>query len=126
MDHNRRTLKLNYSEYRLAELIWEKEPINSTELVKISGECLGWKKATVYTILRKLCEKGIVINHNAIVTSTIKKEQVQQIASEEFMERTFNNSVPIFLASFLKDKKLCKDEVEEINKIIKEALDEQS
>lgn len=88
--------------YRFAEIIWETEPINSTVLVKLAGEKLGWKKATVYTVLRKLCEKGIMKNEAATVTSLIPKEEIQRNASIDFMEKNFHNSIPAFLAAFLK------------------------
>lgn len=112
-------------EYRFAEIIWEKEPINSTELVKLAGERLGWKKATVYTVLRKLCEKGIMKNEAATVTSLVPKEELQRNASIDFMQKNFHNSIPAFLSAFLKDRKLSYGEAEEIQKLIKEASDEE-
>lgn len=118
--------KLADGEYHFAELIWENEPINSTALVKLAGEKLGWKKPTVYTVLRKLCEKGIMKNENAVVVSMIPKEQIQQVASEEFMERNFHNSIPAFLNAFLKNRTLRKDEIEEIQHLIREAEHENS
>ncbi len=110
-------------EYRFAEIIWESEPVNSTELVRLAGEKLGWKKATVYTVLRKLCEKGIMQNVEATVTSLIPKEEIQRNASIDFMEKNFHNSIPAFLAAFLKDKKLTQKEAQEIQQLIKEASD---
>lgn len=110
-------------EYRFAEIIWESEPVNSTELVRLAGEKLGWKKATVYTVLRKLCEKGIMQNIDATVTSLIPKEEIQRNASIDFMEKNFHNSIPAFLAAFLKDKKLTQKEAQEIQQLIKEASD---
>lgn len=113
--------KLADGEYKFANLVWDYEPINSTDLVKISYEKLGWKKATTYTVLRKLCERGILSNENATVTALIKKEQVQKYESEVLLEKSFNNSLPAFLTTFLKDKKLSKKEAEEIKKMIEEA-----
>ncbi len=110
-------------EYRFSEIIWESEPVNSTELVRLAGEKLGWKKATVYTVLRKLCEKGIMQNVEATVTSLIPKEEIQRNASIDFMEKNFHNSIPAFLAAFLKDKKLTQKEAQEIQQLIKEASD---
>lgn len=110
-------------EYRFAEIIWESEPVNSTELVRLAGEKLGWKKATVYTVLRKLCEKGIMQNVGATVTSLMPKEEIQRNASIDFMEKNFHNSIPAFLAAFLKDKKLTQKEAQEIQQLIKEASD---
>lgn len=114
-------LKLADGEYRFADLVWENEPINSTKLVKISEEKLGWKKATTYTVLRKLCERGILQNENATVTAIVKKEQVQKYESETLLEKSFDNSLPLFLAAFLKDRKLTTKEAEEIKRMIEEA-----
>lgn len=113
--------KLADGEYKFVSLIWENEPINSTALVKLSFEKLGWKKATTYTVLRKLCEKGILSNDNATVTSLVKKEEVQKFESEILLEKNFGNSLPAFLAAFLKDKKLSKKEAEEIREMIEKA-----
>lgn len=113
--------KLAYGEYRFADLVWKHEPINSTKLVKLSEERLGWKKATTYTVLRKLCERGILKNEEATVTSLVKKEQIQKYESEALLEKSFDNSLPLFLASFLKDKKLSGKEAEQIKKLIEEA-----
>ncbi|MDD5936641.1 MAG: BlaI/MecI/CopY family transcriptional regulator [Clostridiales bacterium] len=108
-------------EYHFAEIIWENEPINSTALVKLANEKLGWKKPTAYTVLRKLCEKGIMKNENAIVTSVIPREKIQQSATIEFMSRNFHNSVPAFLAAFLKHKSLKQEEIKEIQQMLMEA-----
>lgn len=105
-------------EYRFAELVWEHEPVNSTALVKLSQERLGWKKATTYTVLRKLCEKGILKNENATVTALVKREEVQKWESEALLEKSFHNSLPAFVAAFLKDKKLTEDEAEELKQMI--------
>jgi BlaI family penicillinase repressor len=113
--------KLADGEYKFVSLIWESEPINSTALVKLSLEQLGWKKATTYTVLRKLCEKGILSNENATVTSLVKKEEIQKFESEVLLEKNFGNSLPAFLAAFLKDKKLSKKEAEEIREMIEKA-----
>lgn len=114
-------LTLADGEYRFAELIWDHEPINSTRLVRLAGEKLGWKKATVYTVLRKLCDKGIMQNENATVTSLMAREEIQRYASIHFMEKNFHNSIPAFLNAFLKDKKLDEREAEEIQRLIRRA-----
>lgn len=126
MNQEKELITLADGEYRFAEIIWENEPVNSTELVKLSGERLGWKKATVYTVLRKLCERGIMQNQNATVTSLIPKEEIQRNASIDFMEKNFHNSIPAFLAAFLKDRKLDQKEAEEIQKLIEEAANGKS
>lgn len=103
-------------EYRFAELVWDNEPINSTMLIRLAQESLGWKKATSYTVLRKLCEKGILKNENATVTARIKKDAVCRQESEYLLHRSFGNSLPAFVASFLQDKKLTRQEAEELKR----------
>lgn len=110
--------KIADGEYRFAQLVWEQEPINSTALVKLSQERLGWKKATTYTVLRKLCEKGILKNENATVTSLVKQEEVQKQESEALLQKSFGNSLPAFVAAFLKGKKLTEAEAEELKQMI--------
>lgn len=113
--------KIADGEYRFAELVWENEPINSTALVKLSLERLGWKKATTYTVLRKLCEKGILQNENATVTALVKKQEVQKQESEALLKKSFGNSLPAFVAAFLRDRKLTEEEAEELKRMIEEA-----
>ncbi len=115
--------KLFDAEYKFLDIIWELEPINSTELCKICLDKLGWKKPTTYTMLRKLVEKNILKNEKAMVSSLIKREEIQRYESERLLEKNFDNSLPSFVAAFLKDKKLSKKEAEEIEKLIKEATE---
>lgn len=113
--------KLFDAEFRLLDIIWELEPINSTELTKECLLRLGWKKPTTYTVLRKLSGRGILRNENATVTALVKREQVQKYESEALLEKSFDNSLPAFLAAFLQDKKISKQEAEKIKKMIEEA-----
>ncbi len=113
--------KLFDAEYKFLDIIWDLEPVNSTELSKVCFQKLGWKKSTTYTMIRKLSERGILKNENATVISLINKEQVQKHESETLLEKSFDNSLPTFIAAFLKDKKLSKKEAEEIKKMIEEA-----
>lgn len=113
--------KLFDAEYKLLDIVWELEPINSTELTKVCKQKLGWKKPTTYTMIRKLSMRGILKNENATVTALIKREQVQKYESELLLKKSFGNSLPAFLASFLQDKKLSKQDAEKINKMIVEA-----
>jgi len=113
--------KIFDAESKFLDIIWELEPINSTELTKVCFEKLGWKKSTTYTMIRKLAGRGILINENAIVSALIKKEQIQKYESETLLEKSFDNSLPTFIASFLKDKKLSRIDAEEIKKMIEEA-----
>ena len=105
---------------QFAEIVWEKEPIGSGELVKICDKEFGWKKSTTYTVLKKLCEKGIFQNMEGVVTSIITKADFYAATSEQFVEETFGGSFPAFIAAFTSGKKLTEQEVEEIQKMIDE------
>lgn len=111
-------LSLCESEYRFAAIVWENEPIGSGELVKLCNEKLGWKKSTTYTVLKKLCEKRILKNEKAIVSAIVKQEQVQKFESEQFLDKTFNGSLPQFITSFMSDKKLSKAEADALKELI--------
>ena len=110
--------KIFESEYRFCLLLWDNEPVNSTQLVSLCKEQLGWSKATTYTVIRRLAERGVVQNENAIVTSLISKEEAQKARLEEMMEETFEGSMPAFLAAFSKSKRLTKSEVEQLQAMI--------
>lgn len=113
--------KLYDAEYKFTCLIWDNEPINSTELVKLSQAVLGWKKSTTYTVLRKLCNRGILKNEDAMVTSIIKKEDAQKYESQMVVDKSFNGSLPQFLTAFLGGKGISNEEAEELKRIIEEA-----
>ena len=107
-------------ESKFADIIWENEPISSTELSKRSEEILKWKKSTTYTVLKRLCDKGIFLNNKGTVTSLISKQEFYSLQSEKFVEETFEGSLPAFLAAFSKRKKLSADEVAQLRKMIDE------
>lgn len=113
-------LKLCDSDYRFMQIVWANAPIGSGRLVELCGKKLGWKKSTTYTTIKKLCEKGYIINENATVTVLIPKEKVQAVESDYFVERTFEGSLPKFIASFLGSKKITDKEAEEIKRLIDE------
>jgi BlaI family penicillinase repressor len=113
--------KLFDAEYRFMSIVWELEPVNSTQLCRVCQERLGWKKPTTYTVLRKLGERGLVRNQNAVVTALVKREQVQQYESQAVVEKSFGGSLPGFLTAFLGKRKLSKEEAEELKRIIEEA-----
>lgn len=114
--------KLFDAEFKFVSIIWDEEPVNSTELSKICLHRLGWKKSTTYNMIRKLEDRGILRNEKAMVTALVKREQVQQYESETLIEKNFEGSLPIFLAAFLQDKKLSKKEAKEIQRMIEEAV----
>lgn len=111
-------LKLCESDYRFMSVVWDNEPVASGQLVQLCQEQLGWKKATTYTTLKKLSEKGFAQNVDTIVTSLIPREEVQAYASEHFVEHTFKGSLPGFLVSFLGDKTISEEEAAELKRLI--------
>lgn len=114
MDDNR----LGAIEARFADLIWGHEPVASGELVKLCQQELGWKKPTTYTVLRRLCERGLFQNENSVVTSCISRQEFYARQSEKFVEETFDGSLPAFLAAFGSRKKLSKGEIDELQRMI--------
>ena len=110
--------KIFESEYRFCLLLWENEPINSTQLVQLAKEHLGWSKATTYTVIRRLSERGVLKNENTIVSTLISKEEAQKSRLEEMVEETFEGSMPAFIAAFSRSKKLTKSEVEQLQTLI--------
>ena len=101
-------MKLGIVEAKFADIIWQNEPIASGELVKKCEEELSWKKSTTYTVLKKLCERGIFQNEQGTVTSLISKDEFNSRQSEKFIEETFDGSLPAFIAAFTKRKSLSK------------------
>ena len=114
-------IKIYEAEYRFMSIVWEKGPINSTELVKLCRDLFGWKKSTTYSVIKRLSERGALKNENAVVTALVSRLQVQKYESEQILEKTFNNSLPSFITAFLQDKKLTRDEAESIKRMIEEA-----
>ena len=111
-------MKLGIVEMQFAELIWAREPIASGELVKLCEKELNWKKSTTYTVLKKLCERGIFQNKDGVVTSLVTRDEFNAVQSEKFVEDTFEGSLPAFLAAFTSRKTLSKEDVEEIRRLI--------
>ena len=112
------TPKIFESEYRFCEILWENEPVSSSELVKLCSEQLEWKKSTTYTVIRRLSERGVLKSENAVVTSLVSKEEVLTAESAEVIEKTFAGSLPSFIAAFARKKTLTEQEIDEIHKII--------
>ena len=111
-------VKLGYVESRFADIIWQNEPLTSGELVKLCREKLEWKKSTTYTVLKKLCEKGIFQNEHSQVTSLITKDEYMTLRSEQFVDDTFDGSLPKFLSAFMRRKKLTAKQISEIQSFI--------
>ena len=112
------TPKIFESEYRFCLILWEHEPISSGKLVQLAKEQLGWSKATTYTVIRRLSERGVLKNENTIVTSLVSKEETQKSRLEEMVEETFEGSMPAFIAAFSKGKRLSREDVEQLRQLI--------
>lgn len=117
-------IKLGAVESRFADIIWDNEPLTSRELVEKAKEELNWNKSTTYTILRRLCERGIFINEGGTVTSLISKTEFFSVRSEQFVDEEFDGSLPAFIAAFTRRKKLSANEIEEIQAMIDAARKE--
>ena len=113
--------KLGPVELRFAELIWENAPISSGELVKLCARELEWKKSTTYTVLKKLCERGILHNANGTVTALVKQAQVQQEESAAVVQKSFGGSLPRFVAAFLNTSSISEEEAAAIRAMLDDA-----
>lgn len=112
------SFELGAVQERFADIVWANEPVPSGELVKICEKELGWKKPTTYTVLRKLCEKGILQNENGVVTSLISKEEFYSERSTQIIEESYAGSLPAFVAAFISKKQLTSAEVDDIQRMI--------
>lgn len=111
-------LKMGAVESRFADIIWQQEPVASPELVRLAAQELSWKKSTTYTVLKRLCERGIFQNENGTVTSRISKKEFYAMQSEQFVAETFDGSLPAFLAAFTSRKKLSEEEIDQLRRLI--------
>lgn len=115
---------LGVVESKFADIIWSNEPVTSSEIVKLAEKELDWKKSTTFTVLRRLCEKGIFVNNKGTVTSLISRQEFYSLQSEKFVDDTFGGSLPAFIAAFSKRKKPSKAEIEELRKMINDFEEE--
>ena len=111
-------MKLTETEARFADIIWEHEPLKSTELVRLCEQRLGWKKSTTYTVLRQLCERGIFQNIDAVVSARLSKEEFYGRQGRQLVKQAFSGSLPKFLAAFIGQEKMSDEEVEELKALI--------
>ena len=112
------TPKITESEYRFCRILWENEPIKSKELVRLCGERLDWKETTTYTVIKRLSERGVLKNENTVVTSLVSKDQAQAAELNEMVEKTFEGSLPAFIAAFTKHQKLSAAEIDAVQQMI--------
>lgn len=108
------TPKIFESEYRFCLILWEHEPVKSSELVRLCKEQLGWKPTTTYTVIKRLSERGVLKNENTIVSSIVSKDEAQASEINEMLEKTFEGSLPAFIAAFTKHRNLSPDEIDEV------------
>ena len=112
------TPKIFESEYRFCLILWENEPVKSSKLVELCKEQLGWKPTTTYTVIKRLSERGVLKNENTVVTSLVSKEEVQAAEIHEMVEKTFEGSLPAFVAAFTKHQKLSEKEIDAVQQMI--------
>ena len=112
------TPKVFESEYRFCLILWEHEPIGSGKLVELCAEQLGWKPTTTYTVIKRLSERGVLKNEHAVVTSLVSKDEVQAAEIDEMVEKTFEGSLPAFVAAFTKRQKLSDSEIDALQRMI--------
>lgn len=110
--------KIPEAEYRFCLILWELEPVKSTELVRICRERLGWKDTTTYTVIKRLSQRGVLINENTVVRSLVSKDQVQASELNDLVEKTFEGSLPSFVAAFTKHQKLSDREIDQLQAMI--------
>ena len=116
--------KIFESEYRFCLILWANEPIRSPKLVELCHDQLGWSKATTYTVIRRLAERGVLVNENTVVRSLVSKEHAQQSRLDDLVEETFEGSIPAFIAAFSRSGRMRKEEVEQLRTLISEYEEE--
>ena len=117
-DANMSTPKVFESEYRFCLILWENEPVKSSKLVDLCKEQLGWKPTTTYTVIKRLSERGVLKNENTVVTSLVSKDEVQAAELNEMVEKTFEGSLPAFIAAFTKHQKISDTEIDAVQQMI--------
>lgn len=114
------TPKVFESEYRFCLILWEHEPVRSSELVALCREQLGWKPTTTYTVIKRLSERGVLVNENSVVRSLVSKDEVQAAEIDELVEKKFDGSLPAFIAAFTRHRRLSGAELDEMQRMIDE------
>ena len=120
------TPKIFESEYRFCRILWEHEPVKSGELVQLCREQLGWKPTTTYTVIKRLSERGILKNENTVVRSLVSRDEVQAAEIDAVVEKTFDGSLPAFLAAFARHRRLSGQEIDEVQRMIDRFREEET
>ncbi len=110
--------KVFESEYRFCLILWEHEPVRSSDLVRLCQERLGWKPTTTYTVIKRLSERGVLKNEDSVVTALVSKEQVQEAEIDELVEKKFGGSLPAFVAAFTRHGKMTEKEIDQVQRMI--------
>lgn len=112
------TPKVFESEYRFCLILWKNEPVSKSQLAKLCAAQMGWSRTTTYTVIHRLAERGVIKNEGSVVTSLVSKEEVQAAEMDEMIQKTFENSLPAFIAAFAKKQMLSEEDIREIERII--------
>ena len=112
------TPKVYDSEYKFCQILWDNEPVKSRELVRLCQEQLGWKSTTTYTVIKRLSQRGVLKNEDTIVTSLVSKEEVQASQLAELVDKTFDGSLPAFVAAFTRHRNISEQEIDEVQAMI--------
>ena len=110
--------KVFESEYRFCLILWEHEPVRSSDLVRLCREQLGWKPTTTYTVIKRLSERGVLKNEDSVVTALVSKAQVQEAEIDELVEKKFGGSLPAFVAAFTRHGKMTEKEIDQVQRMI--------
>lgn len=119
------TPKIFESEYRFCLVLWENEPTTPSELAKLCLARLGWKRTTTYTVIKRLCERGVLKNENGVVTSIISKEEAQALEIQNLVEKKFEGSLPAFIAAFARHQRISEKELDEVQRMIDQIREEE-
>lgn len=111
------TPKIFESEYRLCLILWENEPLKCAELAKICNEKLTWSRTTTYTVIKRLCDRGVLKVENSMVSSVVSKEQAQKSELDELIEKKFENNIGAFISAFSKDRTLTAEEADALRNL---------
>ena len=118
--------KIHEGEYRFCLILWENEPIKSSELVKLCQKKLGWKPTTTYTVIKRLSERGVLKNENAVVSSLVSKDEVQAAEIDELVDKRFGGSLPAFIAAFARHRGMSQREIDQVQRMIDRYREEAS
>ncbi len=110
--------KIFESEYRFCKIMWENEPVKSGDLVRLCSEQLGWKPTTTYTVIKRLSERGVLVNENSVVRALVKEDAVRTAEIDELLEKKFEGSLPAFIAAFARNRRMSDKDIDEAQKLI--------